>query len=69
MELEQYSKDLFKAIKTLKDHATESNIFRKLYPKYKYLTTMYFNDAINKLEFEGKIIKKNSGGVIWWESI
>jgi len=65
----QYTDDLFKTIKTLKNHATEFNILRKLYKKYTYYATMLFNDSINQLEFEGKIVKMKQGGIVWYESL
>jgi hypothetical protein len=65
----QYTDDLFKTIKMLKNHATESNILRKLFKKYTYYATMFFNDSIRELEFCGKIVKMKQGGIVWYESL
>ena len=47
----QYTDDLFKTIKTLKNHATESNILRKLYNSY--------NKKIDIVTYHPEVFKNN----------
>ena len=69
LELEQYTIDLLEAIRKLDQHTTESNILIQLDLKYGYKATMYFNDAIRKLETDGKVIRMQAGGIRFWEIV
>ena len=66
-DTDSYTKDLLRAIKACDGHATESNIMRRLYPKYNYHATLFFNDAIRELEFAGKVVSMKQGLLKWWE--
>ncbi len=67
LEIDTFEIDLLQAIKDCGQHATESNILRRLYKKYGYHATMFFNDSIRNLEFHGKIVAMRQGLTKWWE--
>ena len=62
-----FTKDLLQTIKDCGNHATESNIYRRLSKSYGMYATMFFPDSIAELEYSGKVVKMNQGGVTWWE--